>query len=163
MAANLALKLTGGSSNADPNVSLGGVGSSVSVSATPMNALFDNATPSECLAGDIEYRAVDLLNTGDATATVVAAYLGTETTSDHTTVYLASEGVDPGVPISLADESDSTNQLSGLVFAAYTSGSKLSLADIPAGSRLRLWLQRRITAGASNLSNDEGVLNWEYA
>ena len=163
MAATLELRLTGGASNSDPDLSLGGVQSSAVVSSTAMNNLFDNVSPDEASAGDTEYRAVAVRNTGDAAATLVEIYMSTETSSPSSQIDLGSEGVDPGSPISLADESDSTNQLSGITFTHNTSASKLSLSDIPAGSECRIWLERTISASAGNTSNDEGTITVDYA
>jgi len=60
MAATLEFRLTGGSSNSDPDQSLGGVTSSNEISSTAMNNLFDNVTPTEASSGDVEYRAIDI-------------------------------------------------------------------------------------------------------
>ncbi len=75
MAASLQLFLTGGAGNTDPNGSLGGVKSTTQLSSTPLNNLFDNVSPGEASAGDVEYRAIDIYNAGDAAAQSVAAYI----------------------------------------------------------------------------------------
>lgn len=156
MAASIQLRLTGGAGNSNPNASLGGVMSSVQVSGTPMNNLFDNVSPEEAAAGDVEYRAIDLYNDGDAAATEVRAYLDPVTTSpktevdlglDATTQTVGNEGTAPG----------------GVSFSHYTSGNKLSITDIAASSSKRLWLRRTVTEGAANLNNDTCTLKVEYA
>lgn len=156
MAATLQLRLTGGASNADPNASLGGAMSSNQVSGTPMNNLFDNVSPEEASAGDVEYRAIDIYNNGDAAATAVKAYLDPVTTSpkteidlglDATTQSIAGEGEAPG----------------GVSFSHYTSASKLTISDIAASSAQRIWLRRTVTEGAANLNNDTCTLKIEYA
>lgn len=160
MAGTLVYRLTGGASNSDPNASLGGTSSSVSVSSTAMNNLFDDVSETEAAAGDVEYRAVDLRNTGDATATVVRLYLSADTSSPSTEIDIGIEASPIGSTTSIADESIAP---SGVSFAHYNSSSKLSLPDINAGAYCRVWLRRTVTAGASNTSNDQGTLYVSYA
>lgn len=156
MAASLQIRLTGGAGNSNPNLSLGGVMSSTQLSATPMNNLFDNVDPTEAENGDVEYRALDIYNAGDALATSISLYLSSETTSvsteldfglDFTTQSVGAEGTAP----------------SDVSFAHYTSASKLTISDIAAGSAQRIWVRRTVSAGAANLNNDTCTLKIEYA
>lgn len=156
MAASLQIRLTGGAGNSNPNLSLGGVMSSTQLSVTPMNNLFDNVDPTEAENGDVEYRALDIYNAGDALATSISLYLSSETSSpsteldfglDSTTQSVGGEGTAPG----------------GVSFAHYTSASKLSISDIAASSAQRVWVRRTVTAGAANLNNDTCTLKIEYA
>lgn len=156
MASSLQLRLTGGAGNSDPNASLGGVMSANQVSGTPMSNLFDNVTADEAAAGDVEYRAIDIYNAGDANATSVSVYIDPDTTSpkteidlglDSTTQSVGNEGTAPG----------------SVSFAHYTSASKLSVPNIAVGAAQRLWLRRTVTSGATNLSNDSTTLKVEYA
>jgi len=156
MAASLQFRLTGGASNSDPDASLGGVGSSNQVSGTALNNLFDNVEPAEAIAGDVEYRAIDLYNAGDATAVVVKIWIDTESTSsytqfdiglDSTTQTIGAEGSAP----------------SGVSFSHPLSGSKLSISDIAASGAQRVWIRRTVTAGAPNLANDTFGITVEYA
>jgi hypothetical protein len=156
MAASLQLRLTGGASNADPNASLGGTRSSEQVSGTPMNNLFDNVASDEASAGDVEYRAIDIYNAGDASATVVKAYMDPNSTSASTTIEL---GLDSTTQ-TIGGEGSAP---SGVTFGDYTSASKLTISDIAASGAQRLWLKRTVTAGAANLSNDSCTLKIEYA
>lgn len=156
MAASLQLFLTGGAGNSDPNASLGGVRSSTQVSATPMNNLFDNVTPAEASAGDIEYRAIDIYNNGDAAAESIQAYLDPETTSEDTEIDLGLDSTTQTV----ANENTAPT---GVTFAHYTSSSKLSISNIAAGSAQRLWLRRTVSSGAGNLANDSCTLKIDFA
>ena len=158
MSATLVLRLTGGASNNDPNASLGGTRSSVAVSGTAMNNLFDNVSPDEATAGDVEYRAVDLVNTGDATAVSVTAYFEPNTSSADTQLAVGSDGVESTK--SIADEGAAP---AGVSFTEPTSGAKLSLPNIPAGEGCRLFFRRTVTAGAGNTANDAATIKCEYA
>lgn len=55
--------LSGGASNADPRLSIGGAKSSVEVSATALNNLFDDVTGTEATAGVTRYRVIYVQNT----------------------------------------------------------------------------------------------------
>lgn len=160
MAATLQFNYTGGASNSDGDASLGGTHSSNELSATALNNLFDDVTPTEATNGDTEYRAVDVTNTGDATATGVVFFMDPESTSADSQIDAGIESSSIDVTTSIADESTAPT---GVTFVHYNSGSKLSLPDIPSGSYCRLWLRRVISAAAGNTSNDEGTLKVEYA
>jgi len=158
MAADIQLRLTGGAANADPDASLGGVMSSEQVSAVALNNLFDNVEPAEAVAGDAEYRAIDLYNNGDAAAVSVKIFMKTETASPKTQLDLALDATTQTV----LDE-DTAPSNPALSFAHHTSANKLAVSDIPAAGAQRVWLKRIVTAGADNLANDLGTLSVEYA
>lgn len=160
MAATLQYNLTGGASNSDPNASLGGTSSSTQLSGTAMNNLYDDVSPAEATAGDNEYRAIDIKNTGSATATVVKAYMNPDSSSADTRIDMGVEASPINSTTSIADESTAP---SGVTFGTYTTGSKLTITDIPNGSYARLWIKRVVTAGAANTSNDTGTINVDYA
>lgn len=160
MAATLQFNLTGGASNSNPALALGGTHSSVQLSATALNNLFDNVSPSEASAGDIEYRAIDVTNVGNATATSAAMYMSTDTSSTSTELDFGMVASPINSVESIANESTAPATVS---FAHYNSGSKLTLPDIAAGSYCRLWVRRTVTAGATNTSSDQGTLAVDYA
>ena len=160
MAATLVWKLTGGAANADPNASLGGVRSSVSLSGTALNNLFDDVAPGEASAGDTEYRAIDLVNTGDAASAGTVVYMSTETTSTGTALDMGIEASPINSTLSIVDESTAPAAVS---FAHYTSASKLSIPAIAAGSGCRVWFKRIVGASTGNLANDQGTFTVEYA
>jgi len=159
MAASLEWHLTGGAANSDPDLSLGGTHSSVTISGTAMNNLFDNVSAAEATAGDNEYRALDLKNTGDATATGVEIYMSTETSSGDTSLDFWAEAT-ADTTTSVANESTAPG---GSSFSHYTTGSRLSTIDIPAGSYVRVWFKRIVSAAATNTANDSGTFTVEYA
>ena len=57
-ASSLKLYLSGGAANSDPDASLGGAKSSVAVSSSSLNNIFDDVTGTEAGAGDVEYRCI---------------------------------------------------------------------------------------------------------
>jgi hypothetical protein len=158
MAASLEWRLTGGAANADPDASLGGTGSSVAVSGTALNNLFDDVTPGEAVAGDIEYRAIDLYNTGDAAAENVELWISQETTSADTVIAIA---LDAGTQ-SVVDE-DTAPSAPTLSFGHPLSGSKQAVSDIAAGAAQRVWLRRTVSASATNNASDTLQLSVQFA
>ena len=161
MAAVIEFRLTGGSSNTDPNASLGGVMSSTQM---PQN-IFDDIQPEEAANGDTEYRAIDVYNSGDATAGGVVIYMSQETTSPNTRIDLGYDSAnsphDPSA--SLPTIPDESTAPSGITFDHYTASNKLSLPDIPAGQAVRVWLKRVVDQDATNLNPDTGKLRVDYA
>lgn len=139
---------------------LGGAATATQVSATALNNIFDNVSPDEATAGDVEYRAIDIKNVGDATAAGVQVYCdGTPNTG--TDIQFAIEASPLGSTQAIANESAAPT-ISGS-FTAYTTGSRLSLPDIPAGSYVRLWLKRIVNAACPNMANDGTTITVEYA
>lgn len=160
MAAVIEYKLTGGAANSDPNASLGGVSSSVSVSGTPLNNIFDDVAPDEAVSGNNEYRAIDLTNTGDASAVSVESFMDPETISADTQLDFGIEASPIGSTLSIADEDTAPV---GVSFAHYTTASKLAIPDVPNGNYARLWVRRVVSAAAGNTANDQGTIKTEYA
>lgn len=139
---------------------LGGAATATQISSTPMNNLFDNVSPDEASAGSVEYRAFDVFNAGDATATVTAIYCN-GTPSEKSDVLFALEASPLNSTTSIASETTAPS-VSGS-FTVYTSASKLSIPDISSGSYCRVWVKRVITAGATNTASDGSTLTVEYA
>ena len=158
MAAVLEWRLTGGAANTDPDASLGGVSSSEQVSGTAMNNLFDNVSVAEASAGDIEYRALSLYNSGDATAENVELYISTETPSTDTILAIA---LDAGTQ-SVADESTAPSSPT-LSFSHPLTGARLSISNIAASGAQRVWIRRTVSASAGNYANDLATITVEYA
>lgn len=157
MSANLELRLTGGSTNSDPNNSLGGDMSSSPVQqADPMNNLFDDVTPAEASAGDVEYRAVDIYNSGDMSAESVFIWFSQQTPSPDSLVEIGLDATQQTV----LDESTAP---ANVVFSAPTEGAPLAVTDIAVGQAQRVWFKRTITASADNYAQDLLGLTIQYA
>jgi hypothetical protein len=86
-------RLSGGSSNSDPNASLGGAKSTTTDAAS---TIFDDVSGAESAAGDTEYRGLCLSNEhGSLTWQSVKIWISTDTPSADTDadVALAAEAV----------------------------------------------------------------------
>jgi len=164
MPATMEFRYTGGSTNTDPNASLGGVMSSTVIPDATMNNLFDDVSADEATNGVTDYRAIDIYNAGDATGTAVKIWVDQQpasgiqieigyddTNSPHT--------ADASLP-SIASETEAPT---GITFSAPDAGNKLSLEDCPAGQALRIWVKRTVPAGTGNTASDSTRIKIEYA
>lgn len=168
MAATLVWRLTGGASNSDPNASLGGIMSSNALSETALNNLFDDVSAAEAVAGDIEYRAVDLYNSGDETATSVTAWFHSQTSSPDTAAAMGKDASSGDPHAAAADLETIANESTApssptVTFTEATEGAPLYITDIPAGQACRVWIRRTVSSGAGNTSNDTMTLRAQYA
>lgn len=153
MAASLIFTYTGGSVNADPTLSLGSTGSSIEVIDPVPGNLFDMVYPADIeSAQHVSYRAIDIYNSGDQTATGLLFFI-TDTTNSESDLYY---WLDPVGTQSIADD---TTAPVGATWTQPLVGSKDSLANLAAGARHRLWFRRRVDQGAAALSPDTGTIH----
>ena len=142
---DLNYRLSGGSANADPLLSIGGAKSSVNADS----AIFDAVTSAEASSGDAEYRLIYLHN-AHATLTALAAkiWIQTNTPSASTDVAigLAAAGAN-ATETAVANENTAP---AGVTFSQPASfGAGLSLGDLSPGQHFGVWIRRTVTAGAA--------------
>lgn len=153
MALTLVWNLTGGVSNSDPNLSLGGEHSSVAVAVPPMNNIFDDVSAAEASTGDTEYRAIDLTNTGSAPITKVAfRFVPTTPMSPSSTLTVGISTSPTNSTQSIASESAAPTNVT---FSNPDTTAPLSLPDVPVGGYVRVWFRRVIAANAANIAEDK--------
>lgn len=149
MAGSVELRLTGGSTNNGPALSLGGVMSSVVVAATSINNLFDNVNQDEAQIGSTDYRAIDITNTStDMEILTPTVYLNPNVNSSSVKIYMGIESTgNPHVSTWTGVLTTAENVApSGISFAEYPSSAPLSISDIPVGESQRLWFKRVVAA-----------------
>ena len=154
MSSTLAFKYTGGAANSDPNTSLGGTGSSVTLDTTALNNLFDDVgVDDKESSDDVNYRAIDLKNEGDEEARHVSFFL-TDTPNSESiiAVWLDTVGTQSVVNEQTEPTGASGNWTTPLV------GSKMSLSDLAAGGTYRLWVRRTVDEDALNKNDDTATL-----
>lgn len=154
--ADIQVRLSGGSGNANPLTSIGGAKSSA---VAPLG-LFDRVTSTESGAGSVEYRCVYIHN-AHATLTLenASAWLGGNTTSASTIIEigLGSSAMN-GTEQALGSE---TAAPAGVSFTpAVDKVTGIALGSIPPGQGRSLWFRRTVTAGAP-ASNDTAQLEVE--
>lgn len=149
---DLKLYLTGGASNSDPLVSLGGISSSTQLIDATLQNLFGNVTPAEGLAGSVKYRALTFKNTSAFIAYAATLFVALETTSTDTTVSLAYDSTGTQ---SIVNEDTAPI---GLTFTTPLSLSGgILLGDVSPAGVARIWLKRTVTASAV-LAADSGTI-----
>jgi len=154
MASLIQFHYTGGAANADPELSLGGTGSSVELVGTALNNLFENVLPPDTLLGDsVRYRAIDLYNAGDATAEALTFFfLDTPNVESLVEAWYDSAGTQ-----SIVDEETEPVGASGN-WTTPVQAAQMALANLAAGSRHRIWIKRTVNQFATNLPNDTAYL-----
>lgn len=148
-------RLSGGSSNSDPDASLGGVMSSEAVSGE-VNALFDRISGAENAAEDVEYRCIFVTNINDTDTLYEAGiYISAQVEGGATlAIGLDPAGVNEDAD-TIATESDAPD---GVSFSTPTTAeTALSLGDLDAGDSYAIWLRRTATDSAA-LDEDGATL-----
>ena len=136
-------KYSGGATNSDPALSLGGI---VSANDVTVNTLFDDVSSAEAAAGDTEYRCIYVKNS-HATLTLLTAkvFIQANTSGNRIAIALGGEGKN-GTAETIADESTAPV---GETFSQPTDyASGLSLTDLAPGDTFPVWVRRTIPAAA---------------
>ncbi|RKX83314.1 MAG: hypothetical protein DRP70_14960 [Spirochaetes bacterium] len=157
--ANIILRLTGGSSNIDPNSSLGGAkstdsGAIINTANTNLNNLFDNISKLENSEGTVDYRCIMIENDTGTTGELFAngavflegapkaiAKVGFGTYNTNATT-IANENTPPA----------------GITFSIPIEASPLVFPDdakLDPGEYLALWIERTAqnVAGAGTITD----------
>jgi hypothetical protein len=160
IASDFSRRLSGGASNSNGNLSIGGVKSS-EVMSSATDALFDAVTAAQATAGLTEYRCIYLHN-ANATDTMTSArfWISANTPLAGTTLEI---GI--GAAAVNATETAVANEgtaPSGVTFSApSTAGTGLAVGTLPAGQHKALWLKRIVDAGSLASASDTFTLGFD--
>jgi hypothetical protein len=157
VSSDIKYRLSGGASNSDPLLSLGGAKSSVDA---PLN-LFDDVSSAEALAGDVEYRCFYIHNNhGTLTLQNAFVWIQSNTPSNDTDVAIGlGTSALNGTEQTIANENTAP---SGVSFSAPTTkGAGIGLGSIPAGQHRAVWVRRNVNSNAQAYNNDTGTLRVE--
>lgn len=161
VATDIKIYLSGGSANADPNASLGGVKSSIEM-GTGVHNLFDQVASAEASAGDVEYRCGYVENThATLTAQNLVSYFSSESGSPDTDEELGlGTSAISGTEQTIADEDTAPI---GVTFAqANGAGNALVIGDLAPGETKAFWIRRTVSAGAAAANNDGSTLTFAW-
>ena len=158
-AANLKWYHSGGSSNSDPNASLGGAISSHEV-GTSLNGLFDDVSSAEASAGDTEYRCIYFKNTDAGTLSNAVAWIDANTPGDDgLTIGLDLAGK-TATADTIADESTAPDP--AVTFSAAASkGAGLSLGNLAQNDYYAIWIKRVVPSSCASYASDTFTLKVE--
>lgn len=152
--AEIQYRLSGGASNADPALSIGGVMSSELMG----DDLFADVDPAEAVAGSAKYRLIYITNVDPAlTLTGAGIWIQTNTPSVDSAlaIGLAAAGYN-ATESAVANENTAP---AGVTFSSPSDeGSALDLTDIAPGARFGVWVRRTIDAAADAYTGDGGTL-----
>ena len=154
---DIAFRLSGGASNANPLLSLGGAASSVTAAAT----IFDRVDGTEAAGGDVEYRCEYVRNLhGSLTLVGAVAWVLSDTPEPLTTIAigLGSSSMN-GTEQAISDEQ--TAPISVTFLAAVNKAGGIALGDIPPGQTRAIWLRRTVSAGATVTASDPFTIRVE--
>ena len=154
---DIVFRLSGGASNSDPLLSLGGAKSSVAAAAT----IFDSVDGTESAAGDVEYRCIYPRNIhGSLTLTNAVAWIQSNTPQVLTTIEigLGSSAMD-GVEQAVANEGAAPANVTFL--PAVNKAGGIALGSIPPGQTRAIWLRRTVSAGATVSASDPFTIRAE--
>lgn len=143
------------SGNSDPDASLGGVGIGDEMGVA-LHDLFDLVSPAEGVAGDTEYRAIDVKNTNVVETLYSAVIFISQITSgadDAVEIAYDSTGTQ-----SVANESTAPSSPSLSFSAPTTKETGIALGDIASEGVKRVWVKRIVDAAASSAISD-GILS----
>lgn len=154
VATDLKYYLSGGGSNADPTLALGGA---ISSSQCGSNLLDDIGT-AEAAAGESEYRAFFVKNTNATdTAYSVKVWIAANTPATSTAVQIAL--ADEGVANTIETVANEGTAPVGPTFAdAADEGSALSIGNLAPGQAHGVWIKRTVTATSVAFANDTATI-----
>lgn len=145
--------LSGGASNTDVDLSLGGVRSSTQLTDAVLNNLWDDVSGAESTPGDTEYRCIYVRNNhGTLTLQGSRIWISTNTTTPANAIAIALAG--EGLNATAETVADEDTAPVGETFsqpASFAAG--LVMGDIPAGQHYAIWVRRIIPAAQSAQSN----------
>lgn len=151
---DLKLYLSGGSTNSNPALSLGGARSSTAVN---YSTLFDTVTGAESTAGDVEYRCVYVRNESVQTLWLAAVWLSGLPTNPGVSIDIGlGTSTLNGTEQIVANESTAP---SGVSFSApETQGEGLAIGDMVSNTHKAVWIRRTVAPGTSADSSDTATL-----
>lgn len=149
--------LSGGSSNTDPNASLGGNKSSTEFTGINYNELFDNTTIDQLTNGVTEYRHVYFENTSvTKTYYNLTVWLPINLLSQYG-VFNVGNGISGLNTVETPIATESTNPDSGGTLITWKLGDTIAegvfLGHLKPGDYIGFWLRRTIQQGAEKGEN----------
>lgn len=158
VAGDIDFHLSGGTSNTDPNASLGGIISTTQLVDATLHNLFDIVSSAEASAGDTEYRCIYVKNAhGTLSLQNAKVWIQTQTPSADTSIEIALAG--EGLNVTAETIANESTAPAGETFSApATEGAGLSLGTIPAGQTYAIWVKRIVGASAAAYNTDSVVI-----
>lgn len=166
--ADIVFYLSGGASNTDPDLSLGGARSTTAITEAAQNNLFDDISTGESTAGDTEYRCFYVRNDNGAspglTLSNAVVWLQSDTPNSDTSIEigLGTSAVGTATSEPTASPNDESTAPASVTFSAPTTkAAGLSIGDMAAGEHKAIWVKRIVSASASSYFSDSCIIRVE--
>jgi hypothetical protein len=162
-AVDLGMFLTGGSSNTDPNLSIGGNVSSTEITSDNLNNLFRRITESEAGSGITIYRCVALKNK-NATQNMINAvfYMVFDTTSvDDLALYSKAQAAKNVVETAVTNEFTAPTGSNISFIAALRRSSGLVLGNLAPTEYINVWMRVSVNPGAKQFTENKFKMRLE--
>lgn len=141
-------RLSGGATQTDPNLSLGGAKSSNIATAS----LLDNVTSAQAAAGSIEYRCFYVHNANATANDMLAAVVWLQATAlGASTAFALAVGTSAVNAQEQGPVASEITAPTGVTWVtnATTEGTAIPLGNIPPGQHRAVWVRRTVTGGAA--------------
>jgi len=154
--ADIGMFLTGGSTNTNPNLSLGGNVSATEVVSDKTNNLFRRIIDSEASSGITLYRCVAIKNKSlTDTFTNVAFYMVSDTLSfDDLALYSFAQSPKNVVETAIPSETTAPSGPKINFIAALNRSGGLFLGDLAPGEFINVWMRISVNPGAAELADN---------
>lgn len=145
----LAMFLSGGNANTNPNGSLGGVKSATQVTSAILDNLFNDLTRQAGLVGQTDYRLVYIYNTGGSEETNVIFSIGGYPSITTIAVGLDPAGQGDGVATGVAQSiaTPLTVPTNVIFYGQSYQVATLALGTLKPGQGYGVWIQRTSQVG----------------
>lgn len=143
--------LTGGSSNTNPNASLGGNVSSTTIQDNVLHNLFRRVTDSEASSGITLYRCIAVKNTDgvDTMRNVVFYFVIDTTSNDDFALYSKAQAAKNSVETAIANEFTAPTGSNINFIASLNRDNGLKLGNLGPGEFINVWLKIVVNPGAA--------------
>ena len=151
--------LSGGETNSNPNLSLGGDISNTEIANATLHNLFDRVLGDESYTGDTEYRAFYVKNThASLTWEGVKVWIDTNTPAGDT-IEIGIESSKGSPKQSIANENTAPT---GITFSAPSNKENgLNLGDLLPGDVYMIWVKRIVPPSTAAYNTNYFILKFE--
>jgi hypothetical protein len=159
MTATISYHYTGGSSNSNPDLSLGGVTSSVVIdNVNPLHNLYKKVEEATREIGTVEYAVVGIVNNGDTDSVIQNLYILADTSSADTDISIGIDTVAGSHPLSTALQTlvNKTTPPSNpaITFSKPTVQAPIVCPSILVGQCLTMHIKYTVNASSVSFAGD---------
>lgn len=161
VAGDILFFLSGGASNTNPNLSLGGAISSTQITDNTLNNLFADVTGDQHTAGYTSYRCFYVKNNnGASTANNTVVWIQTNTTGVDETLTIAIEATKGSPKQTIVNETTAPSSPTLTFYTANSQANGLSIGALTPSDVYAIWVKRVVTAGSTPQASDSAVIKF---